>query len=188
MNTAGTTLDWLAEDLGLIDSVNQIAPLAQQVTSSEGVWVLPSLLGLGAPHADNEQRMVIGGLNRGTKKAHVIRATLEGIAYRIREMYEYIYELAELPLPDSIGVDGGAAASDELLQIQADVLGIPVKRHKVLEATALGASLCAGIGIGSINTDDLTNICQYSEHFEPGISTRESGGHFEWWKSRVYPR
>ncbi len=187
MNTAGTTFDWLVDDLGLINSVEQISALAEQVSDSAGVWVLPSLLGLGAPHGNNEQRMTIGGLHRGSSKAHVVRATLEGIGWRIREIFDHIYTLAELPLPSKIGVDGGASACDALLQIQADALGIPVQRHQVMEATALGAALCAGMGIGMLKLEDLAGICHYSERFDPGVTRDQSNSLFNQWKSRVYP-
>jgi glycerol kinase len=186
VNTAGTTLDWLVDDLQLVDSIEQVSAVAEQVSDTEGVWVLPSLLGVGAPHGDNERRMEIGGLSRGSTRAHVVRATLEGIGFRIREIFDHIYQLSELPQPDSIGVDGGAAASDALLQIQADILGIPVCRLEVGEATALGAAICAGIGAGLIQLDDLSRFARYSRVFDPGISTVASKGVFEQWRSRVY--
>jgi glycerol kinase len=186
MNTAGTLFDWLADDLGLINSVEQISALATEVNDSAGVWVLPSLLGVGAPHGDNQQRMTVGGLHRGSSKAHVIRATLEGIAWRIREIFDHIYTQAELPLPASIGADGGASACDALLQIQADALGVPVQRHQVMEATALGAALCAGMGNGVLTLDDLAGICHYTERFEPGVSPDQSADRFAEWKSRAY--
>jgi glycerol kinase len=187
MNTAGTVFDWLVDDLGLVSSVEQISDLAAQVEDSAGIWVLPSLLGVGAPHGNNEQRMTVGGLHRGSRKAHVVRATLEGIAWRIREIFDHIYSLANLPLPASVGVDGGASACDALLQIQADALGIPVRRHQVMEATALGAALCAGMGNGILKLDDLAEICHYSDRFDPGISPDQSTDRFVQWKSRVYP-
>lgn len=184
--TAGTTLDWLVDDLQLLSSITEVSELAAQVPDSEGVWVLPSLLGVGAPHIDNERRMEIGGLSRGSKKAHVVRATLEGIAYRVREIFDHIYDLAEVPKPESIGVDGGAAASDTLLQIQANVLGIPIKRHSIGEATALGAAICAGMGAGLIKEQAFDSFAQYSDIFEPETPTASSQGGYEKWKSRVY--
>lgn len=186
INTAGTILDWLADDLGIIGDVSEIAEAVSLLDDSDGVWVLPSLLGVGAPHNLSEGRMIIGGLSRGSTPAHVLRATLEGIAFRIREVYEHVYNLSELPMPSFIGVDGGATVIDFLLQFQADVLGCSIGRHNTIEGTALGAAVCAGIGAGILNVNELDRFARYSQTFEPCISTDEAESRFHKWKSEVY--
>jgi len=186
VNTAGTTLDWLADELGIISSVAELTEVVQQVDDSEGVWVLPALLGVGAPHNLSEGRMTIGGLSRGSNRAHVLLATLEGIAYRIREIYDHIYDLPEFSKPSFVGVDGGAALIDPLLQIQADVLGCTIGRHDTNEGTALGAAICAGFGAEILELNDLDRFACYSQAFEPSISRDEAESKFQNWKSLVY--
>lgn len=186
VNTVGTTLDWLAGDLGIADKVSDITAVVSGVDDSDGVWVLPSLLGVGAPHNLSEGRMIIGGLSPGSTPANILVAALEGIAFRIREIFEHIYDQADVPDPGTIGVDGGAASIDRLLQCQADTLGRTVGRHHTLEATAFGAAICAGMGAEILEFGDLDRFSRYSSTYEPSISSDQADSKFQNWKTAVY--
>ncbi|HAN32844.1 MAG TPA: glycerol kinase [Myxococcales bacterium] len=144
---AGAAVQWLRDGLDLIESAPQIEALAASVEDSGGVTFVPALAGLGAPHWREDARGIIRGITRGTTRAHLARATLEGIALSCAELLEAMQadlgrELSELR------VDGGAAANNLLMQMQADMLGCAVVRPEVIETTALGAAILAGIGAG----------------------------------------
>ena len=144
---AGAAVQWLRDGLGIIASAGEIEELATSVPSSEGVVFVPALAGLGAPHWRPEARGVLRGLTRGTTKAHIARATLEGIAL---QQYDIVKAMAKDSGNDisAFRVDGGASVNNLLMQIQADVLGMPITRPKTVETTALGAAFLAGLGAG----------------------------------------
>lgn len=144
---AGALVQWLREGLGIIDSAAEVEALARSVPDSGGVVIVPALAGLGAPHWRPEARGLIHGITRGTTSAHLARAALEGIAHAQADILETMAEERGGPLSE-LRVDGGAAANDLLLQLQADLLGIPLLRPKLLETTALGAAMLAGLGVG----------------------------------------
>lgn len=144
---AGALVGWLRDGLGLIEQAADIEALAGSVASSGGVTIVPALTGLGAPHWDPAARGLIIGLSRATGRAHVARAALEAIALSVAEVVDCMRADAGTPL-ERLRVDGGATANDLLMQIQADVLGIPVERPAVRETTALGAALLAGLATG----------------------------------------
>ena len=123
VNTAGAMIDWAVAELGLAASAAELSHLAATVPDTAGAYVLPALQGLGTPHGDPTRRALIGGLTRATSRAHIARAVLEGIAYRVREVRDAIRAVPGLPLPSALRADGGASRSDTLMQIQADVLG-----------------------------------------------------------------
>lgn len=173
----GSAVQWLRDGLELIDSASEIESLAASVDSSEGVVFVPALTGLGAPHWDPYARGAIFGITRGTTRAHLARATLEAIAFQVRDVVD-LMAISELPttksLPSQLKVDGGAAANDLLLQIQADVLGREVLRSSVLESTGLGAAYLAGLGVGVWqNFDDVRAAWQSGGKFTP-LTNRES--------------
>ncbi|MDA0803563.1 MAG: glycerol kinase GlpK [Planctomycetota bacterium] len=143
----GATIQWLRDGLGIISTSPEVNELAGSVPDSAGVTLVPAFAGLGAPHWDAHARGLIGGLTRGATKAHIARAALEGIAFQCAELFDAFGEDGGAPL-SSIRVDGGAAASDLLMQIQADLSGVNVDRPRMLESTALGAALMAGISAG----------------------------------------
>lgn len=143
----GAAVQWLRDGLGLITSAAQTAELAASVPDSGGLVFVPALTGLGAPEWDPFARGLIIGITRGTTRAHLVRATLEGIAYEVRDVVDLMGSEAGRPLA-RLAVDGGAAANDVLCQIQADVLGIPVDRSGELQTTGLGAAILAGLGTG----------------------------------------
>jgi glycerol kinase len=144
---AGAAVQWLRDGLGLVRDAAETEAAARSVEDTGGVYVVPAFVGLGAPHWDERARGAIVGLTRGTTRAHLIRATLESIAYQSRDVVECFSRDAGLGL-DTLRVDGGACRNDFLMQFQADVLGVPVRRPPVLEVTALGAAALAGLGVG----------------------------------------
>ncbi len=143
----GAAVQWLRDGLGIVGSGAEATSLAQSVPSSDGVVFVPALAGLGAPHWDPHARGAIFGLTRGATAAHLARATLEGIAFQVADLYEAEAEGAGVA-PAEVRADGGAAASDLLLQFQADLLGVPVTRAGQPEATAFGAAWLAGLATG----------------------------------------
>jgi glycerol kinase len=144
---AGAAVQWLRDELGLISSAAESEAVASSVPDSGGVYLVPAFVGLGAPHWDPHARGAIFGLSRGSSRAHIVRATLESIAYQTRDVIEAVERDSGITLSE-LRVDGGAAANDLLLQIQADILGRDVVRPAVLETTALGAAYLAGLAVG----------------------------------------
>jgi glycerol kinase len=164
---AGAAVQWLRDGLGLIENSNEIEGLAASVDSSDGVRFVPALTGLGTPFWNPDVRGAFFGITRGTTKAHFARATLEGLAFQIRAVVDAIQADLGRNL-SSFKVDGGAAANDLLMQLQADCLNLTVTRGKNLESTALGAAFLAGLGAGIwTSTDDLISIFKLDREFEP---------------------
>jgi glycerol kinase len=160
----GAAVQWLRDGLQIVDSAAETEDLAASVESSEGVVFVPALTGLGAPHWDPHARGTILGITRGTTHAHLVRATLEAIAFEVRDV------LATMPEADvgALRVDGGASANDLLCRIQADQLGVAVERPEIVETTALGAAFLAGLGVGVWDsTDDLRETWHLDARFEP---------------------
>ena len=183
--TAGAALDWARAAFRLGDPA-AFDRLAATAPDAGGVWFLPALQGLGAPHGDAARRGVLGGLSLGAGRAHIARAALEGVAFRTREVFEHVHALAERAPPPALGVDGGLAGSDVFLQIQADLLGQPVRRHAVREATACGAAICAARGVGLLGRDETGTFVAYERTFEPAISRDEADARFAAWKQAAY--
>ena len=145
--------------------------------------MLPALQGRGTPWGNPEQRALIGGLSRSTTKAHVVRAALEGVAARVREALDQIVlDAPELGRLQSLRVDGGATRNDVLMQIQADMLGMPVERHAVAEATALGAAICAGETAGMWDAQMGASLRRTDRIFEPQWSEDRRESFFEEWR------
>src|SRR5690606_9275677 len=142
---AGAAVQWLRDGLGLIKSASEIEALARTVEDSGGVIVVPAFAGLGAPHWRPEARAAITGITRGTTKAHLARATLEGIALQNVDILRAMERDSGRTLT-TLKVDGGAAANDLLMQFQSDVLGCEIARPEILDTTALGAAFLAGLG------------------------------------------
>jgi glycerol kinase len=144
---AGASIKWLRDELKLIESAPQSDIEAEKVPDTAGVYVVPAFTGLGAPYWDMYARGTIVGITRGTKREHIIRATLESIAYQSRDVLEAMEADSGIKLKE-LKVDGGASVSPFLMQFQADILGVAVNRPKVIETTALGAAYLAGLGVG----------------------------------------
>jgi len=182
---AGALVGWLRDGLGLIAEARDIEPLAAGVADSGGVVVVPALTGLGAPHWDPHARGLIIGLSRATTRAHVARAALEAIALSVADVVACMQRDAGVT-PASLRVDGGASGNDLLMQIQADVLGIPVERPAVVETTALGAALLAGLAIGFYESaDDVAAARRVARTFEPRMSPRSRAGLRSVWNEAI---
>jgi glycerol kinase len=167
---AGAIVQWLRDGLGIIASSAEVEPLAATVPDNGGVYLVPALAGLGAPHWDPAARGAILGLTRGATKAHIARAALESIAYQSVDLAEAMRQDSGIDLAE-LRVDGGAARNDLLLQFQADVLGVPVVRPRITETTALGAAYLAGLGVGLWDdAETLDRQWQIERRFEPAVS------------------
>jgi glycerol kinase len=168
---AGAAIQWLRDGLGLIESAAETEALARSVESSGGVVFVPALTGLGAPHWDPEARGLVCGLTRGTTTAHLVRATLEGIAHQVADVAE------ALPVP--LGVlraDGGATSNAFLMQLQADLIGCPVEVAADTEATGLGAAALAGLAVGVWrDPDEVGALVRRGARYEPRLPPVEAG-------------
>jgi glycerol kinase len=166
----GAVVQWLRDGLGIIKTARDVEALAASVNDSGGVILVPAFAGLGAPHWDPYARGSMFGITRGTTTAHLARAALDAIALQSAEVLDAMQADSGITLTE-LRVDGGAAANDLLMQIQADLLGVPVVRPKVLETTALGAAYLAGLATGYWSTpDDITANWQVDRRFEPRMS------------------
>lgn len=181
--TTGSMIEWLCGGLGLFASPAAMEAAAASVGDAGGVVVRPSLAGMGAPHGQFEARGLIGGLSFADGPAQVARAALQGIAFRFREIADVI--AAALPVPEALPVAGGLSASDTLMQLQADALQRPVRRHAVREASAYGAALAAGMGAGLFGTGDLKRLARYDAEFLPKIGRDEADAAFARWRDAV---
>ncbi len=163
----GAAVQWLRDGLGVLGAASEIEPLAATVPDSGGVVFVPALTGLGAPHWDPDARGTILGITRGTTAAHLARATLEAIAFQVRDVVEVMVSDTGRALA-VLSVDGGAAGNDLLCQLQADVLGVPVERAAIREATGLGAAFLAGLATGVWSgTNQLAAILRPDRRFDP---------------------
>jgi glycerol kinase len=181
----GAAVQWLRDGLGIIDRAADVEPLAASVPDSGGVLFVPALAGLGAPHWDAGARGTLIGLTRGTTKAHVARATLEAIAFQTRDVLDAMTADCGVPLAE-LRVDGGAAANDLLMQIQADLLGVPVVRPKITETTALGAAYLAGLAVGLWqDRDEVAAQWQEDRRFEPTLTEADRETRHERWREAV---
>src|SRR5687767_13251658 len=176
----GAAVQWLRDGLGLIHSANEIEGLASTVADAGEVVFVPALTGLGAPHWDPHARGALLGITRGTTRAHIARATLEAIAFEVRDVVDVMVDEAGLTV-NELSADGGASANDLLMQLQADQLGVPVRRPQVTETTALGAAFLAGLGTGVWgSTDELARTWALDRRFDPEEGRRDDGRHARW--------
>ena len=184
--TTGAAITWLRDGLGVIATPAESATLAASVPDSGGAWAVPAFQGLGTPHMESGARAVIGGLTRATTRAHVVRAMLEGIAWRCREVYDALRADLPYPAPATLRADGGAAQNDVLLQLQADALGLPVERPAVVQASALGAGYLAGLATGMwTGTDELAASWRRDRLFEPRLDAATREERFAAWQRHV---
>ena len=179
--TTGNLIEWLC-GLGLFDSAANFEAAAASVEDTRGVVVRPSLQGLGSPHGRFDARALIDGLTLGASRAHIARAALTGLACRVREIVDVIASSSLHP-PAVLPVDGGLAASDTLLQLQADISGRPVRRLAVTEGSAWGAAMAAGIGAGLYDEADLAARTRYDREFLPSMSADEAQSLFTDWQA-----
>ncbi|PKQ62289.1 glycerol kinase [Labilibaculum filiforme] len=177
----GAIVQWLRDGLGIIKSSADVEALATSVNDNGGVFMVPALTGLGAPHWDQYARGTIVGLTRGSTAAHIARAALEGIAFQVRDVLKAMEADAGIEIRE-LRVDGGAAINNLLMQFQSDVLDAPVYRPKTLETTALGAAYLAGLAVGYWDgVDDIKNQWQMDRKFEPTMAKEESARLLSGW-------
>jgi glycerol kinase len=182
--TAGAAAQWLRDGLGIVTDVRQLEALARSVPSTEGVWAVPSFGGLGTPHLDLDARGIVGGLSRGSSRAHVARAVLEGIAWRSAEVLDSLG--STLPeRPARIRVDGGASTNDLLLEMLADFGGVAVERPVVHESAVLGAALLAGRAVGLWTDREVAASWRADHLFEPRLGADERATRRERWNHLV---
>ena len=181
----GAVVQWLRDELGFFEKSEQVEALAATVLDNGGVYIVPAFAGLGAPHWDPHARGAIVGLTRGSSRAHLARAALESIAYQSADLLEAMQKDSGEKLTE-LRVDGGAAANDLLMQFQADILGVPVVRPKVLETTALGAAYLAGLAVNVWKSrQEIAAQWQVERRFEPRMARAEAQSLLARWRDAV---
>ena len=181
----GAAIQWLRDGLGIIKSASEVNELAARVPDSGGVVLVPAFAGLGAPHWDPTARGTILGMTRGTTAAHLARATLEGIAWEVADLLEAMQKDAGRKI-SLLRVDGGASASDLLMQIQADAVGTKIERPRNVETTALGAAMMAGLGAGVWrNVDELATIREVDKTFLPNTTAKDRQARQKTWRQAI---
>jgi glycerol kinase len=184
IHCTGATIKWLQDDLKLIQSAAETEELANSVNGTDGVYFVPAFAGLGAPWWDNEAKALICGMNRGTNKAHIVRAALESIAYQVKELIDLIkssgVEISELR------VDGGPAKNNFLMQFQADMLQAKINRSPIEEASALGAVLMSGFATKKWKTfSEVQKLRTENDYIEPKMSIEEVVKLYTDWQKAV---
>jgi glycerol kinase len=180
----GAAIEWL-EDVDLINNAAQTAELARAVDSTDGVYVVPAFTGLGAPHWDGRARGTIVGMTRGTRKEHIVRATLESIAYQTRDIAEAMEADSGVDTT-TLRVDGGAVKNDVLCQLQSDIIQTEIARPVVDETTALGAAYAAGLAVGYWDsTDELRSNWQVDRQFDPEMQASRADRLYDRWDDAV---
>jgi glycerol kinase len=181
----GAVVQWLRDQLEFFASSAEVEKLAASVLDSNDVFLVPAFTGLGAPYWDPHARGVLIGITRGTSRAHIARAALESIAYQSAELLDAMQKDSGQKLSE-LRVDGGAAANDLLMQFQADLLGVPVLRPKVLETTALGAAYLAGLTVDLWKSrDELAAHWKLDRRFEPSMDRKEAESKMARWREAV---
>jgi glycerol kinase len=182
---AGAAIQWLRDGLKIIYDAKDSEYFATKVPDSLGVYVVPAFVGLGAPYWDMYARGAILGLTRGTTRNHIIRATLESIAYQTRDVLELMRTECGIDLRE-LRVDGGACANNFLMQFQADILGVSVERPEIIETTALGAAYLAGLAVGFWRDQSMiTERRKVNQKFEPGMNDDQRKDLYDNWKKAV---
>jgi glycerol kinase len=185
ISVTGAAVQWLGEFLGFEKPTEQVAALAEQVQSAEGLYLVPAFVGLGAPYWDAAARGLISGLTRGSTAAHLARATLESVAYQVRDVFDVMQKEAGTELKMLLA-DGGASRNATLTQFQADILGCKVLRSASAEASPLGAAYLAGLACGIWqDLDEIEQLPRPRKVFEPGMSETERATLYAGWKSAV---
>ncbi len=181
---AGAAVQWLRDGLKLIDEARDSEYFASKVGDTGGVYVVPAFAGLGAPYWDMYARGAILGITRGTTLPHIVRATLESLAYQTKDVLSAMEKDAGLALR-TLRVDGGACANNFLMQFQADILSADVERPKIIETTALGAAYLAGLATGFWQKNDIQSAWQKDRLFKPQMGDQERKKRYKGWKKAV---
>ena len=183
---AGAAIQWLRDEMKMIQSAKDSEEYALSVPDSDGVYVVPAFTGLGAPHWDQYARGTVVGLTRGTTKAHFIRATLESLAYQTYDVLKAMEKDSGIRL-SSLKVDGGASANNFLMQFQSDILDTPVDRPKCIETTALGAAYLAGLAVGYWkDLDDIRRNWELERQFTPQMEEEKRTANIQGWEEATH--
>jgi glycerol kinase len=181
---AGAAIQWLRDGLKMIGSARETESLCIEAGSNQGVYMVPAFAGLGAPYWDMDARGIICGLTQGVGVAHIVRATVESLAYQSRDVLDAMERDSGIAL-SALKVDGGACANNFLMQFQADLLGTEVHRPKMIESTAMGAGMLAGLAAGFWMPNDLAKGHQIDRIFKPLMSSPERESLYNEWKTAV---
>lgn len=182
---AGAAIQWLRDEMKLIESAADSEYMAQKVRDTNGCYVVPAFTGLGAPHWDQYARGTIVGLSRGCNKYHIIRATLDSICYQVNDVLAAMQADSGIPL-NTLRVDGGASANNYLMQTQADIINAPVARPRCVETTAMGAAFLAGLAVKYwADTEEIKHSRETEREFYPSISEAERGARTAGWNRAV---
>lgn len=182
---AGASVQWLRDEMRFIDSAEDSEYMAKKVKDTNGCYVVPAFTGLGAPYWDQYARGTIVGITRGVNKYHIIRATLDSIAYQVNDVLKAMKADSGIEL-SSLKVDGGASANDFLMQTQADIIGVPVNRPVCVETTAMGAAYLAGLAVGYWSSkEEVIKNWEIDETFKPVITEEERAKRVRGWERAV---
>lgn len=181
---AGAAIQWLRDEIKILDEAPDSEYFTQKVEDNGGVYVVPAFAGLGAPYWDMYARGAIFGLTRGSNKYHIIRATLESLAYQTRDVLEAMENDAQIEL-NTLRVDGGACANNFLMQFQADILNNKVQRPKIIETTALGAAYLAGLAVHTWDIEFIKEKWRLDQQFDVRMSSEERNSLYAKWKDAV---
>ncbi|SFK74615.1 glycerol kinase [Paenibacillus sp. 1_12] len=182
---AGTVIQWLRDGLGIIDNAAETEAIALSVDHTEGVYFVPAFTGLGTPYWEPDARGMITGLTRASKRAHIVRAALESIAFQSQDVLQIMEAESGIHLRE-LRVDGGAVRNEFLMQFQADLLGVTVTRPKVIETTALGAAFLAGLAVGVWqDMSELEQLKGFDRSYEPGMDEAKREVAVAGWKRAV---
>ncbi len=182
---AGAAIQWLRDELHMIEDAAQSEKVAMEVLDTNGVYVVPAFVGLGAPHWNPYARGMILGLSRGTNRNHVVRATIESLAYQTHDLIKAMEEDCKIPMR-VLKVDGGASSNNFLMKFQSDITNIPVERPDSVETTSLGAAYLAGLAVGYWkNKEDVLKHCSGNRRFQPDMEESLRKEYLEGWKRAV---
>ncbi len=181
----GAVVSWLVSDMEMLSNASQSEEIAGQVADAQGVYLVPAFTGLGTPYRDSAARACITGMSAGTKKAHVVRAALDSIAYQIRDMVESMQRETKEAVPYLL-VDGGVTKNALLMQFQSDILGIPVLRSQAKESSALGVFYMAGLSVGLFdNAEQLRTLGEKKQQYEPRMDPETREKLYQGWKKAI---
>jgi glycerol kinase len=185
ITVTGGAVDWLGQVLGLNERASGVAAMADEVSDTGGVYLVPAFAGLGAPHWDEHARGLLCGLTRGTTTAQIALATVRSIAYQVRDVFAAMDQDASVPVPELLA-DGGASRNDALMQFQADILGVPVVRNRSTDVAAIGAAWLAGLAVGMwTSMEELESRRRDTDRFEPRMSDRDRERLYAGWQEAV---
>ena len=182
---AGSAVQWLRDGLKMFNKASESEQMAVDAKTTGGVYVVPAFTGLGAPYWDQEVRGAMFGLTRGTKRGHIIRATLEAIAYQTKDVVDTMVKDTQLPLT-ALTVNGGASRNNFMMQFQADILQTPIKRAAMEETTALGAAFLAGLAVDFWeDQDELRKLSRIGDQFDPQMDPQEATDLYRGWQRAI---